>query len=66
MEKTQLSLIVSLTSFTVQVISFAHERYITLQEAVHLTDAITIGRASGIHGFNGGQLPIRTSNNFLI
>ena len=31
MKKTLLSIIVSLTSFTIPVISFAHERYLTLQ-----------------------------------
>jgi len=54
MKKTLLSIIVSLTSFTIPVISFAHERDLTLQEVVHFFDVFVVGRVSEIGQFDGG------------
>ena len=54
MKKTLLSIIVSLTSFTILIISFAHERDLTLQEVVHFSDVIVVGRVSEIGQFDGG------------
>jgi hypothetical protein len=54
MKKKLLSIIVSLTSFTIPIVSFAHERDLTLQEVVHFPEAIVVGRVSEIRGFDGG------------
>ena len=54
MKKILLSAVLFLTLLSSYNKTFAHDKDLTLQEIVHFSDAIVIGRVVATHGFDAG------------